>query len=465
MSKDVFVNRLLNLKKIKYIGLDLDHTLVRYHSEEFESLVYKLLIERLIEVKSYPATIKELTFSYDNAIRGLVIDRKKGNILKLSRFGAIRASFHGTSRIEFDEQKKIYHSMYVDLSHPDYESIDTSFSISFCVLFSQLVDLRDKHPHDFPTYDEIASDISFCLDRLHKDKSLKTIVMKDLPRYIIKDEEVVKGLLRYKFHGKKIFVLTNSEYYYAKTLMEYTIDPFLPDGQKWHDLFEIVITTSQKPRFFFDNLKFLKINLEDEKMTNLEGPISPGVYQGGCANQFTRDLGLSGDEILYIGDHIYGDVLRLKKDCNWRTALVVEELEEEIENLGEAAPFSQRIKSLMEKKEPLEEKHVSLLSQKIEEASDKYDTEIQKLQKDLSELDQEISKLIKQQEACFNPSWGRVFRTGAEESLFANQVVRFACIYMSKLSDLVRCSPRTYFRAKQRPLPHELTISSDDVYS
>ena len=38
-----------------------------------------------------------------------------------------------------------------------------------------------------------------------------------------------------------------------------------------------------------------------------------------------------------MGDHIYGDVLRLKKDLAWRTALVVEELEEEIAKEQEAA--------------------------------------------------------------------------------------------------------------------------------
>ena len=256
-------------------------------------------------------------------------------------------------------------------------------------------------------------------------------------------------------HGKRIFILTNSEFYYAKSLLEYAIDPFLPDGQKWHEFFEIVVTLSQKPRFFYDNLKFLKIDLEDEKMTNLNTPLSPGVYQGGCADKFTRDLGLQGDEILYLGDHIYGDILRLKKDCNWRTALVVEELEEEIQNDRKSKPHTKKIVELMKKKAPLEVKSVQLLSEKIETQSDQNDNELQSLQKEISTIDLEISGLIKKQEAGFNPKWGRVFRTGAEESLFAHQVERFACIYMSRLSDLVAYSPRTYFTAALRELPHE----------
>lgn len=54
----VYVNRILNMKKIKLIGLDMDHTLIRYNSENFESLVYQLVKEQLVEVKNYPEQIK-----------------------------------------------------------------------------------------------------------------------------------------------------------------------------------------------------------------------------------------------------------------------------------------------------------------------------------------------------------------------------------------------------------------------
>lgn len=43
----------------------------------------------------------------------------------------------------------------------------------------------------------------------------------------------------------------------------------------------------------------------------------------------------SGTDILYIGDHIYGDILRSKKALGWRTMLIVPELEKELEILKE----------------------------------------------------------------------------------------------------------------------------------
>src|SRR5678809_752883 len=35
-------------------------------------------------------------------------------------------------------------------------------------------------------------------------------------------------------------------------------------------------------------------------------------------------------QVLYIGDHIYGDMLRAKKSSVWRTAMVIQELEGEL---------------------------------------------------------------------------------------------------------------------------------------
>lgn len=461
MNQKVFVNRILNMKKIKFIGLDMDHTLIRYNTKNFETLVYKLAVEKLINNKNYPEDIRKFKFNFNDTIRGLIIDSKNGNILKLSRYAAIRESYHGTKAINFAEQKKIYRSVYVDLKDPNYIAIDTSFSIAFCVLYSQLIDLKDEYPNELPNYSGIALDVLNVVDEVHADGSLKEYITQDLDTYVIKDKEVVTGLKRYIRHGKKIFLLTNSEYHYTNLLLEHAINPFMEEGESWRDLFEYVITLAHKPRFFYDNLRFLSINPEDEKMSNTYGAITPGIYQGGSARKFTEDLEISGDEILYIGDHIYGDILRLKKDCNWRTALVVEELGEEIASQRKALPIEKKIVEAMEIKKGLEQQYIDLYTRHIEEGAKKYEEEVSHLQNQISALDIQITKLIKEQRTFYNAHWGRVFRTGAEESYFAYQVDRFACIYMEKLADLLEHSPITYFRANRRLLAHDIDISKE----
>lgn len=456
----VFVNRTLNMRKIKYIGLDMDHTLVRYHSHAFEELSHQTMCKKLVEQKNYPVSVLNLKFDMNLAVRGLVIDKKKGNLLKVSRHGAIRASYHGTKPIDFPQQQKLYKSTYIDLSDAQlYTAIDTAFSLSVATLFAQIVDIRDTEARDtLPDYETIALDVIEMLDLSHRDGSLKNEVARNLDKYIIKDPVLVAEIERYKKHDKKFFIVTNSDFGYSKLLLDYAINPFLKDHKDWTEVFEYVVTLAQKPRFFWDNLRFLKVDPKTGVMTNYDEALKPGIYQGGGAAKFAKDLGVEGDDILYIGDHIYGDILRLKKDCNWRTALVVEELDSELENYVKAQPHSAEIRTLMSRKEPLEHELVELITKRIEASDESEEPKIQELQTKISEIDKTISSLIKKQQSMFNQHWGEIMRAGNEESYFATQVDRYACVYMPKLSDLLAFSPRTYFRAERRPLAHELAL-------
>jgi HAD superfamily 5'-nucleotidase-like hydrolase len=435
----------------------MDHTLVRYKSENFEALAHRMMVEKLVHDKSYPKSVLKLEFSFDRAIRGLVIDKMKGNILKLSRHSAIRVSYHGLTPIDYRTQARLYKSTYVDLRDSGFVSIDTAFSIAFAGLFMQLVDLKDKDDQSgLPDYAHIFEDLTAVLDRAHRDGSLKDKVRGNLDQFIVKDADAVAGLERFKKHGKKLFVVTNSDFGYTKLLLDYTINPFVKEHKSWEDLFDFVITSSAKPRFFVDNQRFLRIDPKTGLMTNMDGKLETGIYQGGSANVFTHDLGAEADEILYIGDHIYGDILRLKKDCAWRTALVVEELGQEIEKEHSNQPTTEKINRLMDRKLPLEIKLDELISEQIETGSNKHDEKIHNLLGEIAEIDKAISPLIKQQQQGFNPYWGEVMRAGIEESYFAYQVDRFACVYMTKLGDLLATSPRTYFRSPRRPLAHDL---------
>jgi hypothetical protein len=96
------------------------------------------------------------------------------------------------------------------------------------------------------------------------------------------------------------------------------------------------------------------------------------------------------------------------------------------------------------------------MTKKIEKHTDVNESVIEHLQKTISEIDAQISQLIKKQQAMYNSHWGQLMRAGNEESYFAYQLDRYACVYMTKISDMLELSPRTYFRAPRRPLSHEL---------
>ena len=109
----VFVNRALNLKKIKLIGFDMDYTLVPYKVQAFEELTFRLALERLAGSRGYPEEVKNLEFDFDRAIVGLVIDKRNGYMLQLNRYNKVKNSYFGDGAGRFSGAEP-------DLSKPGY---------------------------------------------------------------------------------------------------------------------------------------------------------------------------------------------------------------------------------------------------------------------------------------------------------------------------------------------------------
>lgn len=451
----IFINRTLNMKRIKAIGFDMDYTIVRYNTEAFEQFTHSAVIKKLVSEKKYPEEILKLGFDFKRVIQGLVIDKKKGNLLKVSRFGKVKSSYHGLHPIDFKEQQKMYGNGVIDLSDAHIQSLDTNFSVSNGVLYAQLVELKKKGL-PFPDFETLADEIKEILDLCHSDGTLKNEVRNNISKYIIQDPEVVDLLERYKRYGKKLLVITNSDFTYTKLLLDYTINPFLKEHKDWSELFEITVTLASKPRFFTVKMPFLSIDPTTGLMKNTEGKIIKGIYQGGFAGRLQKDLGLEGDEILYLGDHIYGDVVSIKKTFNWRTALVLDPLAEEIDAIKKSAVIQADIDKQMSVKESLEHKLNEIDIRKNELHEDVSKEELNALFTEIDKVNSIISELLEQHKKFFNPYWGEMMRAGLEESRFADQVEKYACIYMTKVGDLISYSPRTYFRPFRRTLPHEL---------
>ncbi len=453
----IYVNRTVNMKQIAAIGFDMDYTLVRYNSEAFEVMTYTEIKKKLIEQKNYPKVVQDLEFQFNLAIRGLVIDKPHGNILKLSTYSKVKHAYHGLTEMDFKTQQKIYQGLTIDLNDSDrFAIVDTTFSISYCVLYMQIVDLKDKHPElGFPDYKTLEEHLLDALDISHRDGTLKGSVKKDVKKYIVPDPDGVQALERFRKHGKKLWVITNSDFEYSKLLLDYAITPYLSEHKSWSELFNLVVTAANKPKFFTDKMPLLQIDPATGLMKNHHGAIEDGIYQGGSAQTLQKNAGLSGEQILYLGDHIYGDVLSIKKTCNWRTALVIDELLLECTAIKDTAALSQEINLLMTQKVELEQMLDELFDKEIEKGKKPDKEQIQDHFQKIEKVDKKIGKLIRSHTQHFNPYWGETMRAGLEPSRLAGQIEKYACIYMAKISDFIDYSPRTYFRPKKKTLPHE----------
>ena len=54
------------------------------------------------------------------------------------------------------------------------------------------------------------------------------------------------------------------------------------------------------------------------------------LFLSGSCDVFSEMIGARGSDVLYVGDHIFGDILKSKKIRGWRTFLIVPELAKEL---------------------------------------------------------------------------------------------------------------------------------------
>jgi len=293
-------------------------------------------------------------------------------------------------------------------------------------------------------------------------------IVADPGRFIDPDPETVTALLDQRHAGKRLLLITNSDWDYARRIMAHAFDADLPKGMTWRDLFDVVIVAADKPGFFSETLPLYQIVDEEQGLLRPHlGDLEPGgAYFGGSAVRVEEHLGLSGDEILYVGDHLFADVHVSKAVLRWRTALILRELEGEIRALETFRPTERDLSALMEQKELLEGQlaRMRLARQRAThgyapplEDDAEPGTEIARLQAELADLDDRISPLARAAGEILNPDWGPLMRSGYDKSLFARQVERYADVYTSRVSNFLYETPYAFLRAAHSSLPHDIT--------
>lgn len=148
MRKQIFCNRSLNMKSIVAVGFDMDYTLAQYKPDTFESMAYAGTTKKLVNNLGYPKDLLEWKFDWKYMVRGLVLDKKRGNILKMDRHKYVKVAYHGFQRVSREERQATYGFTLSRDSYdePDYALIDTLFSLAEAYLFMQLVDFQDQFP-------------------------------------------------------------------------------------------------------------------------------------------------------------------------------------------------------------------------------------------------------------------------------------------------------------------------------
>ncbi|MCU1282261.1 MAG: superfamily, partial [bacterium] len=464
-----------------------DYTLALYHQRNLESLSIQCTLDKLIAKRGYPEEIRSLDFDPAFAVRGLVVDRRLGNIFKADRYGHVGRVFHGRTAMSRDERHQLYRLERIRLSSTRYAWIDTLFALPEAVMYSAMIDYFEKK--GAVRFGKLWQYIIECIDEAHRDESMKRLIKANLADYIVKDPELAPTLHKFRSSGKKTFLLTNSAWDYTDAVMKHLLDQALPAYPNWRSYFDIVICAGSKPAFFTDKNPFLEIDAAGNVKGKHTGAFSRNrIYQGGNIHDFEKGVGVRGDHVLYIGDHIYGDMLRAKKSSVWRTAMILQELESEltaVENnkerlervetlerqlvrLDSEISYQQMLLKSLQKlaeqqaggtpasKDDPSHEPLASAAPTVDAAKVEAKRRLDELRAALKAAADEVSENDRVIDRAFNPYWGAIFREAAENSRFGQQVEDYACVYTSRVSNFLAYSPLRYFRSPRDHMPHEL---------
>lgn len=470
----IFVNRSLNMGSIRSLGFDMDHTLVLYNRVNFENLAFHETLKKFI-ANGYPEELSSLKFDPNFVIRGLLVDRERGNLLKVDAHKYVKVAFHGHMKLDKATRSELYNSR--GFKADDFLTVDTFFALSETQLYIEIVDYMRRNPGKIKkTFSEVYKDLREWIDLSHQDGSIKTKVLMEPSKYIVRDPHIVETLVKLIDGGKKIFLLTNSDWSYTNSVMKYLLDNQHEEFQHWQDYFEYIIVSAGKPNFFTGSNPFYEVMTEQDGLLRLHrGPLVPQkVYHGGNAILFEKLTQQKGDQILYCGDHIYGDIMRSKELFNWRTFLVVEELYDDFKTTEKMQPEFEKIMDAIRGEELLTTEAQALRSDisnierrhknkkhKVDES--KFLIRVGELRAELKVREDQleiqhksIKELISAREKAFHPVWGELMRTSLEKSRFGKQIESYACLYTSRVSALRFYSCSQKMRSYRDLMPHDL---------
>lgn len=455
LEKKVFVNRSLTLENIKCYGFDMDYTLAIYKSPDYESMGFELIRDRMVSV-GYPHELLRYTYDPSFPTRGIVLDTTLGNMLKVDSNGNVLLCSHGFHFLREDDIEFYYRNKFIQRDDTDrFYVLNTLFNLSETYLYACLVDfftrctrytnLRKGFQHGdlFMSYRSMFQDVRDAMDFIHDTGVLKEQTINNLEKYVIRDPNIPILLTRIK-EVAKIFLATNSDYNYTEAIMKYLLESNQKPGspkKPWRSFFDLVVVDTRKPLFFADGTVLRQVDTNTGKLRigTYTGDLQLGtVYSGGSSDLITDLLDVRGKDILYVGDHIFGDILKSKKRQGWKTFLVVPELTKELQVWEERKNLFDEVKRL--------DFFLAELYKHLDSGS--------KECPDISNIQTRIKVLTHRMDMSYG-QMGSLLRSGYTQTLFASQLIRYADLYSSTCINLLHYPFNYLFMAPPVLMPHE----------
>ncbi|VDK38908.1 unnamed protein product [Taenia asiatica] len=439
----------------------MDYTLASYKSPQYEELAFKILRDRLIEF-GYPQELSQFEYEPSFPVRGLWFDQQYGTLMKIDQFGNILMCLVGFNVLSNEKIGELYPNRFIKYEKDRIRVMSTLFDLPEIYLLACIIhymhsnDAYIKEPNGvkyqslYISYRSILQDVEEAMSWMHMGE-LKKQTMANIEKYIEQNPKLLVLLDKLRTERTNVFLLTNSDYEYSDAVMKYLCNLPDKDGnvRHWTSYFDYIVVDAKKPIFFQEGTLMRAVDMSTGryKMGQIAGPLERSkIYAGGSSATFTHLIGAQGKDVLYTGDHIFGDILKSKRQVGWKTFLVVPELLNEI--------------YVWKKKNSLFER----LNELDNELADKYkDLNIaSNLKPDVSKLHKEIRRVANEMNEAYG-LLGSIFRHGSRLTTFSSQAMQFADLYSYSCYNLIYYPLCYMFRAPPMLMPHESTVPHEET--
>ncbi len=331
------------------IGFDLDNTLVKYNVKAMIYHEYNELSNFLVE-KGYSKEFlkKPLEDDQDFLQKGLILDFKKGNLLRTCPDGSIQICSHGTKFLTKPEIEKYYGTekrwevtdvyckdMLVAWNGTLSEYIRTCldyFDMPAALAFARIVDSIDTEKggeqEEYNIWPDVLAGLLSMYERMHFSSGTSKYfeALKSNPsKFIYKnDPKILEWLKMLKKH-KKSFLITGSHIDFANLTATYAL------GEDWRDCFDLIICYAKKPGFFTFDRQFMQLDgIKETAPIQADDFVDGGIYTQGNFSQLKKFISKltqkSDPKILYVGDNLIQDVFTPNKHVGIDTIAIIEEM-------------------------------------------------------------------------------------------------------------------------------------------
>jgi hypothetical protein len=324
--------------------------------------------------------------------------------------------------------------------------VNDLFSLSEACLLSDVVQLALDAEIDFDPY-ALQQDVQRAISHVHSSGLLRDAVARDPDVFLHPNPSLRPLLKKWRDAGKQLFMLTNSSFPFVNAGMSYIVD----DGN-WRDLFDIVITASDKPRFFTQDTPFRCLNHANESSFAMWHPVTEAdldkVLVGGSVERLAGLAGWVNRNVLYFGDHLHSDLVEPRRTRGWYTGAIIRELEHEF-LVQQSDEFRQLLTTMFQVEALLND--IQLEESAIEESKQNGPLQelLDVLEKTRFDLNAEIGNL-------FHPHFGSIFWSLRDPSAYALALYKGSDVYTTRVENFAHYMPNHRFYPEHADhLPHE----------